>query len=255
MVDLVVTLEWGLRLRGLLFTSGATVSSATGRRSPGVPLSTRLRLGATKAGKPAAGMYETEIEDYSPSFRNASRDRIPVRSGGMPPDLFQPTSSRLGVRYMTGFGMFSIPGSSGPSRGFWRSLGGSNVRRDGDCRGIPRDSPRFWAATLGYTIEEGPPADGPEDERNAWASLADPDGTRPGMFFQRVPEGKVVKNRMHLDVEIGGEGSYEERRAANEAERYRLVSLGATAHRGAHDVPPAFWIRMNDPEGNEFCLV
>ncbi len=112
----------------------------------------------------------------------------------------------------------------------------------------------FWAQTLGYTLDEAPPADGPEEERNAWAWLADPDGTGPGLFFQRVPEGKIAKNRVHLDVDVGGGGPYRERKARIEVERARLLALGASDHRGAHDAEPKYWVRMNDPEGNEFCL-
>jgi hypothetical protein len=122
-----------------------------------------------------------------------------------------------------------------------------------DCAG-PGALARFWAEALGYRVADGPPADGPESERDSWASIEDPDGG-PGLFFQRVPEGKVAKNRMHLDVDSGGEGTYDERRALIEAERDRLLGLGATDHRGAHDEPPSYWVRMNDPEGNEFCLV
>ena len=118
----------------------------------------------------------------------------------------------------------------------------------------PAAQPRFWAAVLGYTVDEGPHDVLPE-EGSAWASLADPDGSGPGLFFQRVPEGKVAKNRVHLDIEVGGDGPYDERRARIEAERDRLVALGASDRRGASDEPPSYWIRMNDPEDNEFCLV
>jgi hypothetical protein len=113
----------------------------------------------------------------------------------------------------------------------------------------------FWADLLGYRVDEGPSIDGPEAERNAWAATSDPDGVGPIVFFQRVPEGKVAKNRMHLDIETGGDGTYEERRERIETERERLKGLGASDHRGAQDEPPSYWVRMNDPDGNEFCLV
>jgi hypothetical protein len=123
-----------------------------------------------------------------------------------------------------------------------------------DCAD-PASLAAFWVEALGYAIDDAPPLDAPADERNGWASLADPDGAGPGVFLQRVPEGKVAKNRMHLDLDVGGEGSYGERKARIDAERARLRALGASDDRGAHDVEPSYWVRMNDPEGNEFCLV
>lgn len=118
----------------------------------------------------------------------------------------------------------------------------------------PASEARFWAEVLGYRADEASHDVTPE-EGSAWASLVDPDGAGPGLFFQRVPEGKVAKNRVHLDVEVGGDGSYADRKARIEAERDRLVALGASDQRGAQDEPPSYWIRMDDPEGNEFCLV
>lgn len=123
-----------------------------------------------------------------------------------------------------------------------------------DCAD-PAAEAAFWVAVLGYVPDGAPPTDGPEDERNAWASIAAPEGDRPALFFQRVPEGKVAKNRMHLDVDVSGEGPLEERRAKIDAEVARLKALGASDHRGAYAEGNAYWVRMNDPEGNEFCLV
>lgn len=123
-----------------------------------------------------------------------------------------------------------------------------------DCAD-PATLAAFWVEALGYTIDDAPPADAPAEERNGWASLADPEGSGPGVFLQRVPEGKVAKNRMHLDIDVGGEGAYAERKARIEIERARLLTLGASDHRGAQDGDPSYWVRMNDPEGNEFCLV
>ena len=72
---------------------------------------------------------------------------------------------------------------------------------------------QFWAAVLGYvaTLPE------PEDP-GSWAVCADPTGKGPRMYFQRVPEGKVVKNRVHLDVRVATGLEGEERLAALEAE-------------------------------------
>jgi hypothetical protein len=118
----------------------------------------------------------------------------------------------------------------------------------------PAAEAAFWVEALGYRDDGSPAADAPEDERT-WAAIADPDGTGPALFFQRVPEGKAAKNRVHLDLAVGGEGTPAERRTRIDAERDRLLALGATDHRGVHDDGESYWIRMNDPEGNEFCLV
>ncbi|MGY1615223.1 VOC family protein [Geodermatophilus sp. SYSU D00691] len=76
-------------------------------------------------------------------------------------------------------------------------------------------------------------------------AITSPDPGRPRVLFQLVPEGKTVKNRLHLDLRVG-----EERR---EAEIARLVAAGATElHRGTQG--PHWWATLADPEGNEFCV-
>jgi hypothetical protein len=84
----------------------------------------------------------------------------------------------------------------------------------------------------------------------------DPAGVAPRLYFQRVPEEKVAKNRLHLDLDVGGGAavSIEERKARIVAEVERLKALGAGDHRGAIEEDGEFWVRMNDPEGNEFCV-
>jgi predicted enzyme related to lactoylglutathione lyase len=95
----------------------------------------------------------------------------------------------------------------------------------------------FWAAALGYVL-----ADDSDDEG---AAIDDPTGRARGMFFQKVPEPKVAKNRMHLDVRPSGT-------MAEEVER--LTGLGGTV-RGFIEVEGSFWTQMRDPEGNEFCVL
>ena len=97
----------------------------------------------------------------------------------------------------------------------------------------------------------------PEEERNMASALEDPDGRRPRIFFQQVPEGKVAKNKLHLDVRAAPGLKGEERMAALEAECGRLVALGATRVRRAEPEPPMSlgFIVMTDPEGNEFCVL
>ena len=75
------------------------------------------------------------------------------------------------------------------------------------------------------------------------------------LFFQRVPEGKVVKNRLHLDVRVGTGLVGEERLAALEAECARLVALGAVRVRLLPaDGDEESCLVMQDIESNEFCL-
>ena len=125
----------------------------------------------------------------------------------------------------------------------------------------------FWAEVLGYRLQD-PPGDFdtwdqaldamgvPPERRNDASALVDPDGTRPRLFFQRVPEGKTAKNRVHLDVRAAGGQEGDERMAVLEDEASRLVALGATRLE-RHDPDPPLGsghIVMADPEGNEFCL-
>ncbi|MHA7176861.1 VOC family protein [Arthrobacter sp. Sr24] len=109
---------------------------------------------------------------------------------------------------------------------------------------IDSDSPsaiaHFWAAALGWSItfDDGvevalqPPAGSPEA------------GILPDLLFLKVPEGKSVKNRLHLDL----------RPDDQLAEVARLEALGATrvdiGQGSSHT-----WVVMGDPEGNEFCVL
>ena len=125
----------------------------------------------------------------------------------------------------------------------------------------------FWAAALGYVLQPPPPpftswpealaAWGvPEAHWNSRSAIVDPTGTGPRVFFQQVPEDKVAKNRVHLDVRAAPGLHGEDRMAALEAECARLVGLGASRVRRFEPAPPmsAGFIVMADPEGNEFCL-
>jgi hypothetical protein len=132
-----------------------------------------------------------------------------------------------------------------------------------DCA-EPERVARFWCEALGYVVPPPPEefatwddldrALPPEHQGSALA-CTDPSGVGPRLFFQRVPEGKVVKNRLHLDVRVGSGLVGEERLAALEAECARLVGLGAVRVR----LLPADGVNescvvMQDVEGNEFCL-
>ncbi|MFG3499023.1 VOC family protein [Streptomyces sp. NPDC047928] len=93
---------------------------------------------------------------------------------------------------------------------------------------------RFWAALLG-----GDPVDRSPD----WSYVEPPGFVR--IAFQRVPEGKAVKNRIHLDLEADDVAT-----APEEAVRLGAVRVGAVVT----DAQGDFQV-MRDPEGNEFCFV
>jgi len=124
----------------------------------------------------------------------------------------------------------------------------------------------FWASALGYVLEPPPPGYGsweafaeavgiPPEARHRYAAAVDPDGAGPRLFFQRVPEPKAAKNRVHLDLDVGGgrDSTAEERRARVAETAARLVGGGAAVV-AEHDEGPSHWVVMQDPEGNEFCL-
>jgi hypothetical protein len=112
-----------------------------------------------------------------------------------------------------------------------------------DCA-EPERLARFWCEVLGYVM---PP--------NTTVACVDPTGVGPRLYFQRVPEGKVVKNRVHLCVRAGTGLVGDERLATLEAECARLIPLGATRVRLLEaDGVEESCIVMQDIEGNEFCL-
>ncbi len=128
---------------------------------------------------------------------------------------------------------------------------------------------RFWAAALGYQLEPPP---GPfatwddywrdfglpeEDLGIGEDSINDPDGHGPRIWFQRVPEAKAIKNRLHLDIGAGGgrDVPMPTRRQRVDAEASRLAGLGA-AIVGVIDSEGLdhYGVAMKDPEGNEFDI-
>ncbi|MCN9242422.1 VOC family protein [Streptomyces sp. RY43-2] len=131
-----------------------------------------------------------------------------------------------------------------------------------DCAN-PERVARFWCEVLGYVV---PSPKGfatwdefdrsqPLEQQGSWCACTDPSGVGPRFYFQRVPEGKVAKNRVHLDVRVATGLVGEERLATLEAECARLVALGAV--RVAllpADEENESCITMQDIEGNEFCL-
>ncbi|GAA1888508.1 VOC family protein [Streptantibioticus ferralitis] len=129
---------------------------------------------------------------------------------------------------------------------------------------------RFWANALGYEAEPAPTgfsdwnaywrSAGVSEEKpvgDGCGSIVDPRGTGPRIWFQPVPEGKSVKNRLHLDIRASGgrEVPLAIRKERIDAEVLRLVKAGATRLRVlAPEDHDHYAVVMQDPEGNEFCL-
>ncbi|MEU6079050.1 VOC family protein [Streptomyces sp. NPDC047108] len=132
---------------------------------------------------------------------------------------------------------------------------------------------RFWAEALGYEAESPPggfaswreywldrgiPAEELGDESDDGPdSVVDPGGVGPRLWFQQVPESKVVKNRLHLDLKVSGGRTVplETRRQRVDAEVDRLVAAGATRVKVlAVDGADYYAVLMRDPEENEFCV-
>lgn len=124
----------------------------------------------------------------------------------------------------------------------------------------------FWCLALGYIIQPPPPefdswddwarAMGiPESEWDRARALVDPGGTGPRLFLQKVPEGKTAKNRVHLDVNAGGghDVDRETRVGAVESHVERLLDAGGRFVE-RYDNEQGYWVVMQDPEGNEFCV-
>jgi hypothetical protein len=101
-----------------------------------------------------------------------------------------------------------------------------------DCDDVERVA-RFWSEALNLELN------GPQD--GEW--WLEPGGDHPDILFEKVPEAKSVKNRVHLDLRPNDQL----------AEVERLLGLGARrVDIGQRDVP---WVVMADPEGNEFCVL
>lgn len=107
----------------------------------------------------------------------------------------------------------------------------------------------FWSIALGYVDEPGYDFEG-------GASLIDPEGVGPAIGFLRVPEGKTMKNRMHIDIRVAGEQPVE----PSLREQWIREKVGELVVAGATEVREETYdgelghIVMLDPEGNEFCV-
>jgi hypothetical protein len=134
-----------------------------------------------------------------------------------------------------------------------------------DCADPPLMA-RFWAMALGYQIQ-GPPEPTaewlafqaehgiPEERWNDASAIADPDGNGPRVYFQRVPEPKTVKNRLHLDVNAGGPpGAPPAERRSHVDEAVKRLTASGAAFIAASTQYGEYCATMLDPEGNEFDI-
>ena len=114
-----------------------------------------------------------------------------------------------------------------------------------DCAD-PHALARFWCAVLDYEVQ------GDDGGVVTIGSPLVPEGKKrlgpvpPTLTFARVPEGKIVKNRVHLDVNPTDREQDEEIR--------RLLDLGAR-HADVGQTGEESWVTLADPEGNEFCVL
>lgn len=166
---------------------------------------------------------------------------------------------------MTGQVWRRLTATAGGGNALGRSTGrGTNVDPMGlefqvtfDCADADRMSD-FWATALDYTLQ--PPPDGfdsweaaleahgiPVPPAGEISAVVDPAGKGPRLLFLRVPEPKAGKNRVHLDIRAGGDDD------AKLAKVAQLVAAGATEVRRV-DEHGGWWVVMEDPEGNEFCV-
>ena len=141
---------------------------------------------------------------------------------------------------------------------------GADIQVVFDCAD-PARMAQFWSSALGYVVQPPPPGyerwedflaelGVPQEHWGDRNAIVDPDGSGPRVFFQKVPEDKVAKNRVHLDISVAGRDvTGEQRRDLLDAEAQRLVHEGATLIRFC-DEHGEQWVTLLDPEGNEFDL-
>lgn len=126
----------------------------------------------------------------------------------------------------------------------------------------------FWCLALDY--EPMPPPEGYATWRERYLAMGvpaeelgdgdavdrirDPEGRRPDIWFQVVPEPKTVKNRVHLDILVGRGLPVEERRRVVEERAARLEAAGATRVRALDTYADHYGVSLRDPEGNELCI-
>ncbi|WP_088288083.1 VOC family protein [Kineosporia sp. A_224] len=123
---------------------------------------------------------------------------------------------------------------------------------------VPEPAPDGWSSWLEYWLAGGLPPEELVGAEEGSGAIVDPGGLLPRIWFQEVPEGRVVKNRLHLDLSCTpgrGRMHYAERSSRLDAEVARLVALGASVvRRNAPEGADYVAVTLQDPEGNEFCI-
>lgn len=130
----------------------------------------------------------------------------------------------------------------------------------------PNIMAEFWTFALGYVPQPPPKGfdtweafadalDMSAEDRERYTGIIDPKGIGPRILFQKVPEGKTVKNRWRLDIDIIDRSLPEDRH-----DQIRKAGIAAMVERGASEVARfdevvGRWVLMTDPEGNEFCVL
>jgi len=154
----------------------------------------------------------------------------------------------------------------------WETVMATKTQVVFDCTDPDRLA-KFWAEALHYKLQD-PPAgfsswqaalkawDVPAEEWNSASAIVDPEGRGPRIYFQQMDTPKPGKNRIHLDLNVSGGVTVplSNRKAQVNREVGRLLDLGASEQK-AWDLPPRskaepgeYWVVMQDPEGNEFCV-
>jgi len=122
----------------------------------------------------------------------------------------------------------------------------------------------FYAKALGYEREPAPAGfesweaylthyKVPREEWDDGATITDPEGKRPRIYFHKMDTPKPGKNRLHLDFKVGNppKATVSERKARVDPEVKRLVAMGATVSEAVED-EAYYFVTCLDPEGNEF---
>ncbi|PRY20545.1 VOC family protein [Pseudosporangium ferrugineum] len=107
-----------------------------------------------------------------------------------------------------------------------------------DTTGDPYELATFWSAVTGRPMHDDDVPGDPE-------AVLIAEG-QPALLFVRVPEGRVVKNRVHLDLQPGDR--------TRDEEVDRLIGAGATLVEDHRRPDGTGWVTLADPEGNEFCV-
>lgn len=107
-----------------------------------------------------------------------------------------------------------------------------------DCAD-PYNLATFWSRMTGWQVSDIDTPDDPE-------VLVEAPHPLPGLLFIRVPEGKTVKNRVHID--------WQPTERDRDAEVERAITLGASIYEDHRSSDGHGWVTMRDPENNEFCI-